>query len=171
MHRETLRDEPVTAYVGLGSNLGDGPATLRIAIADIDRLPRTRAGRRSSFYRSPPMGVVSQPWFVNAVAQVQTRLSAPELLVELQKIERRRGRVRTLRWGPRTLDLDILVYGDSVMNRQELTIPHPGVASRAFVLYPLLQIAPNLEIPGMGTPVSLVRQCGGPPPVRLRAGP
>ncbi|MGA8261089.1 MAG: 2-amino-4-hydroxy-6-hydroxymethyldihydropteridine diphosphokinase [Arenicellales bacterium] len=168
---ETPPDEPVVAYVGLGSNLGDGPATLRTAIAAIDLLPRTRVARRSSFYRSPPMGVVSQPWFINAVVQVRTRLTAPELLAELQKIERRCGRVRKLRWGPRTLDLDILLYGDSVTSRPELTIPHPGVSSRAFVLYPLLEIAPNLEIPRMGSPASLVRQYRGPLPVRLPTGP
>lgn len=160
----------MAAYIGLGSNMGDGPTTLRNAIAAIDRLPRTRVGRRSSFYRSPPMGVVSQPSFINAVVRVVTRLTAPDLLLELHEIERRFGRVRKLRWGPRTLDLDILVYGDTITNRRDLIIPHPGIPSRPFVLYPLAEIAPRLPIPGMGTARSLVRQCRGAVPVRLRGG-
>jgi len=157
----------VAAYVGLGSNIGNGPVTLRNAIESIDRLPRTRVGRRSSFYRSPPMGVVNQRSFVNAVVQVETRLTAPALLLALHGIERRFGRVRKLRWGPRTLDLDILVYGDSIMNREGLMIPHPGIPSRPFVLHPLAEIAPGLHIPGMGTACSLLRQCRGPMPARL----
>lgn len=159
----------MAAYVGVGSNIGNGPVTLRNAIESVDRLPRTRVGRRSSFYRSPPMGVVSQKSFVNAVVRVETRLTAPALLLALHAIERRFGRVRRLRWGPRTLDLDILVYGDSTMNRQGLIIPHPGISLRPFVLYPLVEIAPGLHVPGMGTARSLLRQCRGPVPTRLRS--
>lgn len=158
---------PVTALVGLGSNLGDSRKRLRSAVAAIDRLPRTAVGRRSSFYRSLPMGSVSQPLFTNAVLRVRTRLTPEALLVELQGIERRSGRVRNVRWGPRTLDLDILAYDDIVLDRAELTIPHPGIPYRAFVLYPLLEVAPGLEIPTMGTPASLVRRCPGPAPRRL----
>lgn len=160
-------ESPVTAFIGLGSNLGNGPARLQSAIASIDRLPRTRVGRRSSWYRTRPMGPVSQPLFTNAVAQVRTRLSPRALLTELQKIERRGGRVRKLRWGPRTLDLDLLVYAGIIVEQDDLTIPHPGIPERSFVLYPLLEIAPSLEIPGMGTPASLIRRCRGPAPRRL----
>lgn len=161
-------DAPVAAYIGLGSNLGDGPAQLRSAATAIDRLPRTSVSGRSSWYRSAPMGVVSQPLFTNAALRIDTRLAAPTLLKELQKIEQRFGRTRKLRWGPRTLDLDILVYGGIVLDRRGLTIPHPGIPCRAFVLYPLLEIAPNLDVPGMGTPASLIRSCPGPAPRRLR---
>lgn len=167
MSNDQTPDSPVTVYIGLGSNLGRGPARLRNAIVAIDRLPRTHAGRRSSWYRSLPMGNVSQPLFTNAVLEVRTRLSPRALLTELQKIERRGGRVRTLRWGPRTLDLDILVYADIILNQRHLTIPHPGIPARAFVLYPLREIAPRLEVPGMGTPASLIKDCPGPPPRRL----
>lgn len=165
MHPES----PVTAFIGLGSNLGDGPVRLQAAVASLDRLPRTGVGRRSSWYRTRPMGPVSQPLFTNAVVQVHTRLSPRALLAELQKIERRGGRVRKLRWGPRTLDLDLLVYDGIVMEQDDLTIPHPGIPERSFVLYPLLEIAPNLEIPGMGTPASLISRCPGPAPHRLTA--
>lgn len=162
-------ESPVTAFIGLGSNLGDGPVRLQSAAASLDRLPRTRVGRRSSWYRTRPMGPVSQPLFTNAVVQVYTRLSPLALLAELQKIERRGGRVRKLRWGPRTLDLDLLVYDGIVMEQDDLTIPHPGIPERSFVLYPLFEIAPNLEIPGMGTPASLISRCPGPAPRRLTA--
>lgn len=164
-------DVPVSAYIGLGSNLGDRCTQLRSAIVDIDRLARTRVNRRSTFYRSNPMGVVSQPLFINAVVRIETRLAAPALLRELQRIERRFGRMRTLRWGPRTLDLDILAYGGIVLNRPDLRIPHPGIPGRAFVLYPLAEIAPNLCLPGMGRPAALIRTCSGPAPRRLRQIP
>lgn len=160
-------ESPVAAFIGLGSNLGHGPARLQTAIADIDRLPRTRTGRRSPWYRSLPMGNVSQPLFTNAVVEIRTRLSPRALLTELQRIERHSGRVRKLRWGPRTLDLDILVYADIILSQGNLTIPHPGIPYRSFVLYPLREIAPNLHIPGMGTPASLVSGCPGPAPRRI----
>lgn len=168
LDREQPHERPVTAYVGVGGNLGDRKATLSAAVTDIDRLPRTRVSRRSAFYASRPMGVISQPPFVNAVARLETRLPARALLAELQGIERRWGRIRKLRWGPRTLDLDILVYGNTIMDRCALVIPHPGIPSRPFVLYPLEEIAPNLEIPGLGTPRALRRRCAGPAPQRLR---
>lgn len=167
LHRQTPTGSPATAYIGLGSNLGHGPARLRAAIAAIDRLPRTATVRRSAWYRSLPMGGVSQPSFTNAVIQIHTRLPPHVLLAELHGIERRGGRIRTLRWGPRTLDLDLLVYAGIVLDRPELKIPHPGVPVRPFVLYPLFEIAPGLEIPGMGTPTSLIRNCPGPAPRRL----
>lgn len=160
-------ESPVAAFIGLGSNLGHGPSSLRTAIADIDRLPRTRTRRRSPCYRSLPMGNVSQPLFTNAVVEIRTRLPPRTLLAELQKIERRSGRVRKLRWGSRTLDLDLLVYTDIVLDHGDLTIPHPGIPYRSFVLYPLREIAPNLHIPGMGSPAALVSDCPGPAPLRI----
>lgn len=166
-NRQQQSGPPVAAYIGLGSNLGRGPARLRAALAAIDRLPRTQVGRRSSWYRSLPMGNVSQPEFTNAVVQISTRLSPRVLLGELHKIERRNGRVRQLRWGPRTLDLDILAYADIAIREHDLTVPHPGLPIRPFVLYPLAEIAPNLQIPGMGTPASLRAACPGPAPRRL----
>jgi 2-amino-4-hydroxy-6-hydroxymethyldihydropteridine diphosphokinase len=158
----------VSAFVALGGNIGDSAARLRAAMEGIDRLPVTRVGRRSALYESVPMGVIKQPLFVNAVARIETRLSPEALLAELQKLERRFGRVRKLRWGPRTLDLDILVYGDSILDHADLIVPHPGIPDRAFVLYPLREIAPGLPVPGMGTPAELIRRCPGPVPVRLR---
>lgn len=159
----------MTVYIGLGSNLGDGPARLRNALAAIDRLPRTVVRRRSAMYKSLPMGRISQPAFTNAVAEIATRLGPNALLGELHKIERRFARVRKLRWGPRTLDLDILVYGDTVLERPELMVPHPGIPFRAFVLYPLREIAPGLRIPGMGTPDALIHARHLDPPGRLHS--
>ena len=167
MRSQTPPDSPVTAFIGLGSNLGRGPARLQAAIAALDRLPMTMVGRRSSWYRSLPMGGVSQPLFTNAAVRIRTRLSPTALLAELHNIERRAGRVRTLRWGPRTLDLDLLVYDDITSDRSELTIPHPGIPFRSFVVYPLFEIDPNLQIPGMGTPAALIKRCPGPAPRRL----
>lgn len=160
----------MTAYIGLGGNLGDAPARLRGAATSIARLPQTLAGARSGLYLSLPMGSVSQPLFTNAVLAIRTRLPPETLLAALQKIERRFGRVRKLRWGPRTLDLDILVYGDVILKRPGLLLPHPGIPDRAFVLYPLRQIAPGLTIPGMGTPEELIKRRRLAPP-RLLRGP
>lgn len=157
-------NRPIEAFIGLGSNIGHGPERLRTAISSIDRLAKTRVRRRSSFYRSLPMGTVSQRHFTNAVVEIETRMPPLELLSALQRIERRQGRIRTLRWGPRTLDLDILTYGDMVLGRSELTIPHPGIPVRPFVLYPLMEIAPRIEIPGIGTPAALIRRAAGGAP-------
>lgn len=168
LSRKESHTVPVIAYIALGGNLGDRESILRRSIIAIDRLPRTRVSRRSSFYRSLPMGDIHQPLFLNAVVQIRTRLAPFDLLLELQKIERRFGRIRKLRWGPRTLDLDVLVYGNINTDWPDLMIPHPGIPSRLFVLYPLLEIAPELSIPGMGTPVSLVRECRGPAPLRTK---
>ena len=160
-------DAPISGYVGLGSNLGSREALLRAAVVAIDRLPRTRVTGCSSFFQSRPMGPVSQPLFLNAVTRIRTRLSPIDLLEELQKIERRFGRVRKKqRWGPRTLDLDILVLDDIVVDQRNLVVPHPGIHARSFVLYPLMEIAPALRIPGRGTPASMLRNCPGPAPHR-----
>jgi len=110
------------------------------------------------------MGGISQPFFTNAVVRITTRLPPAALLNELQKIECRFGRVRKLRWGPRTLDLDILLYGDLVLECRELMVPHPGIPFRSFVLYPLREIAPHVDIPGMGTPDRLIKTHHRVPP-------
>ena len=140
------------AAIGLGANLGDAAATLREAIAELARLPRTELLRASRLYRTPAWGVTEQPDFINAVALVETGLPARELLDGLLAIERAFGRVRLdgERWGPRTLDLDLLLYDDRMMDTQRLQLPHPRMHLRAFVIEPLLEIAPNCRIPGRG---------------------
>lgn len=143
----TARD----VFIALGSNL-DGPARqIETAFEFLDRIPESELLQRSSLYRSAPLGGVEQPDFVNAAAAMSTVLPARELLEELQAIERLRGREdRHIRWGPRTLDLDLLIYGDLVIDEPGLTVPHPGIALRNFVLLPLREIAPDNEIPGLG---------------------
>lgn len=135
--------EPVTAYIGLGANLGDAAATVRAAIAKLRELPHTRVLGTSSLYRTAPQEA-SGPDFVNAVVAAQTRLDAMELLSRLQGIENEAGRERPYRNAPRTLDLDLLLYGGGRIDSPRLTLPHPRLAARAFVLVPLAEIAPPL---------------------------
>jgi 2-amino-4-hydroxy-6-hydroxymethyldihydropteridine diphosphokinase len=153
-------DGPVRCYVGLGSNL-DGPILqVRRGLTALATLPDTEVVQPSSLYRSPPMGPPGQPDYVNAVCALATRLPAPRLFAHLQDIEDRHGRVRgPVRWGPRILDLDLLLYGDAELSGPDLTVPHPGLAERAFVLYPLLEIAPDLEVPSLGPIASLIQNC------------
>ena len=134
---------PVWAYVALGANLGDARATVSAALAALDRLPATRLLRASSLYRSAPWEA-SGPDFINAVAAVETGLSALELLRALQALELDAGRERPYRNAPRTLDLDLLLHGDTRLDTPELTLPHPRLRERAFVLLPLAEIAPAL---------------------------
>ncbi|WP_043648506.1 2-amino-4-hydroxy-6-hydroxymethyldihydropteridine diphosphokinase [Chitinilyticum litopenaei] len=138
------------AYIALGANLGDPQAQLRAALAAIAAHPQIELQAASSLYASAPVGYADQPDFVNAVARVATSLSAPGLLAALLQIEQQLGRVRTFRNAPRTLDLDVLLYDDSVLVSETLTLPHPRMHERAFVLLPLLEIAPGLQIPGLG---------------------
>lgn len=146
------------AYIGLGANLGDRKATLDAAVRDLSTLETTRLVCRSALYESPPMGPSDQPDYLNGVAGLITRLAPRSLLVALQSIEHRHGRRRDgQRWGPRTLDLDLLVYVDHVLDEADLSIPHPGVSSRAFVLAPLADIAPSLNVPGAGRVETLLR--------------
>jgi 2-amino-4-hydroxy-6-hydroxymethyldihydropteridine diphosphokinase len=133
--------EPVTAFIALGANLGDAAATLRAAVAAIDRLPGTRVVRRSSLYRTAPHEA-SGPDFINAVVEVSTCLCAPELLAGLQQLELAAGRERPYPNAPRTLDLDILLYGNARIDGPRLRVPHPRMMERAFVLVPLSEIAP-----------------------------
>nr|WP_240900845.1 2-amino-4-hydroxy-6-hydroxymethyldihydropteridine diphosphokinase [Thioalkalivibrio sp. XN8] len=136
------------AYVGLGSNLDDPAGQLRRALASLAGLPATRLLCASSFYRSPPLGPASQPDYLNAVAGLLTTLPPLELLAALQAIETAQGRRRDgERWGPRTLDLDLLLHGGARLASAALTLPHPGLRERAFVLVPLAEIAPGLRLP------------------------
>jgi 2-amino-4-hydroxy-6-hydroxymethyldihydropteridine diphosphokinase len=148
--RVTGHRSPVTAFVGLGSNLGDPAAQIRSAIRALAALPETRLVRRSSLYRNPPAGYLDQPEFINAVARIETRLAPRDLLEELLAIERAHGRVRDFPNGPRTLDLDILLYGERTVREPGLTIPHPRMLERAFVLLPLAEIAPETGGAGSG---------------------
>lgn len=136
-----------TAYVGLGSNLADPVRQVETALQELDSLPHTRVVKRSSLYRTAPVGYAAQPDFVNAVAQLETGLPAERLLDELQALEARHGRERSFPNAPRTLDLDLLLYGRLVLNTERLTVPHPRMREREFVLAPLREIAPDLEIP------------------------
>ena len=143
-------ERPRPVYIGLGSNLQEPQAQVTQAIAALDRIPGCSVAARSSLYRSAPFGPVEQADFVNAVVALQTTLSAEELLGVLQGIERGMGREPSERWGPRIIDLDILLYGDAMIDEPHLKVPHPGIAARNFVLLPLRQIAPDLTIPGVG---------------------
>lgn len=138
------------AFVALGSNLADPVTQLGIAFDELGRLPGTRLVARSSLWRSAPVGYLDQPDFVNAVAEVDTTLEAEALLEHLLEIERRHGRVREFQNAPRTLDLDIALYGDARIDTPTLTVPHPRMQERAFVLLPLSELAPDLVIPGHG---------------------
>ena len=130
------------ATIGLGSNLGERETLIRLALDDLGRLPHTRLERVSSLYDTDPVGEVDQPHFLNAVAQIETGLEPAQLLWNLQLIERRLGRLPGKRWGPRTMDLDLLLYGDQVVSLPDLKVPHPELPQRAFVLVPLLEIDP-----------------------------
>lgn len=139
------------AYIGIGSNL-EAPATqVERALAAIAALPGCKLVSSSSKYLSAPLGPADQPDYINAVVAILTRLNAADLLAELQAIERTQGRTRSgERWGARTLDLDLLVFGSESIDEPGLTVPHPRIAERNFVLLPLAEIAPQLQIPGLG---------------------
>lgn len=139
------------AYVGLGSNLDEPPAQIARAYEALAQMTDTRLVLRSQRYRTKPFGPIAQPDFVNATAGLLTRLPARELLAALHATETRLGRVRpAARWGPRRIDLDLLVYGTARIDEPGLSVPHPGLAERAFVLAPLADIAPDLRVPGLG---------------------
>ena len=164
----------VRAYIGLGANLGDAAATLRAAYAALDAVPGLHATACSRLYRTAAWGVTDQPDFINAVAEVETTLSPPALLDALLAVERAFGRTRLAdgsdRWGPRTLDLDILLYGDRRVDAPGLHVPHPRLHERAFALVPLLELAPALEIPGVG-PASTALARLGDTRIEVIAGP
>jgi 2-amino-4-hydroxy-6-hydroxymethyldihydropteridine diphosphokinase len=147
------------AFIGLGANLGDREAQVRRALLALAGLPGTRLVAASSLYRSAPVGVGAQPDFINAVAEIQTALGARALLEALLAAERRFGRRREFPGAPRTLDLDLLLYGDRVIAEPGLVVPHPRMHERAFVLAPLAEIAPDIAIPGKGRAGTLLAAC------------
>ena len=147
------------AFVGLGANLGEPEAQVRRALAALAELPGTRLLAASSLYRSAPVGVVAQLDFINAVAAVETALTARALLDALLAEEKRFGRTREFPNAPRTLDLDLLLYGYRVIDEPGLVVPHPRMHERAFVLAPLAEIAPDIAIPGKGRAAALLATC------------
>jgi 2-amino-4-hydroxy-6-hydroxymethyldihydropteridine diphosphokinase len=144
---------PVPAFIGLGANLGNPAATLTAAIAALSALPDTRVSAVSGFYQSAPIGPADQPDYVNAVACLATGLSPHALLAALQDIENQHGRTREVRWGARTLDLDLLLYGNDEISTSSLIVPHIELKNRNFVVIPLLDICPELQLPD-GTRIS-----------------
>lgn len=146
-------------YIALGSNLEDPFKQVQSAYEEIKKLPDTYLLKCSSLYKSAPLGLLNQPDYINAVAEINTTLTPLELLNKLLKIELHHGRVRTFRNAPRTLDLDILLYDNLRLNDNRLTIPHPRMTQRAFVLCPLMEIAPHCEIPGHGKISQLITAC------------
>jgi 2-amino-4-hydroxy-6-hydroxymethyldihydropteridine diphosphokinase len=161
--------QEVRAAIALGSNLEDPEAQVRRGFAEIASLAQTRVAALSPLYRTAPVGYADQPDFVNACALVQTRLAPRALLEGLLDIERRHGRQRGIPNGPRTLDLDIVLYGAEVLDEPGLAVPHPRAHERAFVLEPLLDVWPDAVIPGKGTAAELlVRAKAGSTPPRRR---
>lgn len=149
-----------TAFLGLGSNLGDSEGRLHNAVRTLDGEDGVRVTGVSSVYRTAPFGPVEQPEFLNAVVRIDTRLEPLELLAVAQRIEVENGRKRGVRWGPRTLDIDILLYGDDVIGEPDLVVPHPGIPERAFVLVPLLEVEPEAALPGGTTAKQLLEALG-----------
>jgi 2-amino-4-hydroxy-6-hydroxymethyldihydropteridine diphosphokinase len=147
-------------YIGLGSNLAEPLQQLRAALSAIARIPQSSLQAQSSFYVSDPLGPADQPRYVNAVAAMDTALEPWQLLDALQRIEQEQGRVRKAeRWGPRTLDLDILLFGERLLDDERLTVPHYHMHARPFVLYPLAEIAPELQLPDGRSLSSLLKDC------------
>ncbi len=160
------------AYIGIGSNLAEPQSQVQLAIEELGDLPQSICRRYSSLYRSAPLileeaadksaqnvDTQDQPDYINAVAELETGLSPLGLLHELQHLEALHNRIRAERWAPRTLDLDILLYDDRIIESPELTVPHPGLYERNFVLYPLAEIVPDLDIPGAGQLSELLGSC------------
>jgi 2-amino-4-hydroxy-6-hydroxymethyldihydropteridine diphosphokinase len=138
-------------YIGVGSNVDDPTVQVQLAVQKLREIRNTRVISVSALYGSRPFGPIAQPNFVNGAVGALTYLAARELLLELHQLEERLGRpARHPKWGPRVIDLDLLVYGGAQAQEPDLTLPHPGIAARNFVLYPLADIAPALEVPGMG---------------------
>ena len=150
----------IAAYVGIGSNQGNARAHVLAACDELAQLPDTHLAARSSLYRSAPVDAPG-PEYVNAVAALDTELSPAQLLDALQDLERRHGRERPYPNAPRTLDLDLLTYGDTVLASPMLTLPHPRMHQRAFVLQPLLELDPRAEVPGRGRARDLLAACAG----------
>lgn len=158
-------------FIALGANLGDPVATVKAAILALRELPQSEFIAASSLYRTAPVGLRHQPDFINAVVEVRTVLPAPTLLAQLFAIEERFGRQRSVKNAPRTLDLDLLLHGDELCQDPQLTLPHPRLHERAFVLAPLAEIAPSLRIPGQGSVGDLLRNCTAQQIQRMHEGP
>jgi len=157
----------MNAFIGLGSNLGDREAMIRQALEALAALPQTELLRASSLYDTEPVGDVEQPNFLNAVAHLDTHLSARQLLWNLLLIEKRLGRERARRWGPRIIDLDLLLYGNELIEEADLRVPHPELTRRAFVLVPLVELDATLVHPGTGgTMLSHLSRLGARPPLK-----
>lgn len=156
--------------IGIGSNLNDPVYQVELAIERLSSLRDSRLLDVSALYRNPPLGPAEQPDYVNGVALILTQLDARTLLESLQAIERLQGREHDsrVRWGPRCIDLDILTYGQHAIREEGLTIPHPGISQRNFVLFPLLDVAPDLYVPGKGTVRELVRGVDGSTLTKVR---
>ena len=146
-------------FIGLGSNLEDPAAQIESAITALDNIDEVTVISQSSLYSSPPMGPQDQPDYINAVVEIDTTLFAHALLDALQEIEQQQGRVKERHWGERTIDLDVLVYGNNILDDARLKVPHPGMAERSFVLYPLAEIAIDLNVPTMGRIKELLKNC------------
>jgi 2-amino-4-hydroxy-6-hydroxymethyldihydropteridine diphosphokinase len=156
-----------TAFIALGSNLGDPESKVRRGFAALAELPQTHLEAASSLYRSAPVGHADQPDFVNAVARLSTGLAPQALLAALLAIEKHFGRERSFANAPRTLDLDLLLYDAQVLSAPGLSVPHPRMHQRAFVLVPLIEIAPDCVIPGLGPAADWLTRCGGQSVSRL----
>ncbi|WP_028117775.1 2-amino-4-hydroxy-6-hydroxymethyldihydropteridine diphosphokinase [Ferrimonas senticii] len=156
----------VRCYIALGANLGAANEQLEQALAALAQLPHSRLVAQSQLYRSPPMAGMQQPDYCNAVAALDTTLAPLALLDALQQIENQQGRQRSERWGARTLDLDLLLYGDQQITEPRLTVPHYGMAERAFVLLPLFELAPQLSLPNGDSLISLLANCPAQPLTR-----
>lgn len=153
--------------IGIGSNLGDREFLIRKAVDALRDLPQTKVIQVSSLYDTEPVGEADQPPFLNAVAAIETELPARELLWHLLLIEKRMGRVRARRWGPRPIDLDVLFYDDQIIDEPDLTVPHPEAHRRAFVLMPLAELAPDFKHPVTGETVRrMIQKLPPNPPVR-----
>ncbi|MCP3663323.1 MAG: 2-amino-4-hydroxy-6-hydroxymethyldihydropteridine diphosphokinase [Gammaproteobacteria bacterium] len=154
-----MESRPVTVYVALGSNLSDPEFQVRSAANELNEVDGIEVLALSNLYLTPPMGPEGQADYVNGVAALRTTLDPHSLLDALQTIEQFHHRRREVRWGPRTLDLDILLYGNQNIDTPDLVIPHPGIPLRAFVLYPLYEMNPYLQLPGLGKISSLIANC------------
>lgn len=147
------------AFIALGANLGDPVTTIQAAFSALSRLPNTRLIAVSSLYRTAPVGLLNQPDFINAVARIKTARSPRELLADILALEADFGRQRSIKNAPRTLDLDLLLHGENCIHETNLTLPHPRMHQRAFVLIPLHEVAPELSIPGLGKIADLLIGC------------
>lgn len=158
----TIPGLAVTAYLGLGSNLGDREDNLRAAVERLDRRPGIRIRRLSALYETEPVGLTAQPLFLNQVAEAEVALGPHQLLEEVMAVERELGRERGERWGPRVIDIDILLYGEAAIDRPGLAIPHPQLPERAFALVPLVELAPHLVLPDGRRVAELAARAAGP---------